>query len=267
MAQAPTTPYIMEDPREASRLERKVDPHAWVGKYLRPHLFPHAEVLCAGCGPGNLLRAAVDTHPTVNGTGIDISPVRIQKAMEKNHRNSRLRFFCCDVRHMQFPPASFDVVYGRMLLQYVPDKERAVSEMVRVCKPGGVVLLQDLDGQLVWHYPQDPLMQQTIERVMSCLAETGFDPFVGRKLFWLARNAGLENIKVQVECYHLIAGEIDHAIFDQWELKLEIARPRLEEALGSKYEAEEEIRRFLNYLKRPDTLTYSNVFTVTGEKR
>jgi hypothetical protein len=37
-------------------------------------------------------------------------------------------------------------------------------------------------------------------------------------------------------------------------------------ALGSGYEADEEIRRFLNYLRRQDTLTYSNVFTVTGEK-
>ena len=82
----------------------------------------------------------------------------------------------------------------------------------------------------------------------------------------MGRNAGLENLQVQVECYHLIAGEINPEIFDQWELKLEIARPRLARALGSDYEAEEEIRRFLNYLKRPDTLTYSNLFTVTGEK-
>ena len=44
---------------------------------------------------------------------------------------------------------------------------------------------------------------------------------------------------------------------------MEIARPTLTEALGSEYEADEEIRRFLNYLRRPDTLTYSNVFTVT----
>ena len=101
---------------------------------------------------------------------------------------------------------------------------------------------------------------------MKSLAETGFDPFVGRKLFWMSRNAGLENLQTQVECYHLIAGEIDPGIFEQWELKLEIARPHLERALGSEYEADEEIRRFLNYLKRPDTLTYSTLFTVTGEK-
>jgi hypothetical protein len=138
--------------------------------------------------------------------------------------------------------------------------------MVRVCKPGGTVLLQDLDGQLVWHYPEDALMRQTVIRVLASLEQSGFDPFVGRKLFWLARNSGLDNVRVQVECYHLIAGEIDSELFKQWELKLEIAKTRMQEALGSAYEADEEIRRFLGYLRRPDTLTYSNVFTVAGDK-
>src|SRR5206468_5342108 len=69
------------------------------------------------------------------------------------------------------------------------------------------VLLQDLDGQLLWHYPEDAVVQSTAERVVNALEATGFDPFVGRKLFWLARTAGLQNVEVQVECYHLIAGE------------------------------------------------------------
>ena len=266
MARLSQANYIMEDPREASRLERKVNPDAWIRRYLQPHLFPGAEVLSVGCGPGNILRSVSASHRNVTATGIDLSPVRVRQASEANYRNPRVRFFCGDVRQMQFASGSIDVVYARMLLQYVPDKETAVAEMVRVCKPGGVVLLQDLDGQLVWHYPEEALMQETIDGVMKSLAESGFDPFVGRKLFWLARNAGLENIKVQVESYHLIAGEIDPATFEQWELKMEIARPSLAKALGSEYEADEEIRRFLNYLKRPDTLTYSNVFTVTGEK-
>jgi hypothetical protein len=127
-------------------------------------------------------------------------------------------------------------------------------------------LLQDLDGQLLWHYPEDPVVQGTVEKVVRALAATGFDPLVGRKLFSLAHQAGLKNIDVQVECYHLIAGEIEPAILAQWELKLEIAGPQLARLLGSENEAREQSQRFLQYLCRPDTLTYSTVFTVTGEK-
>jgi SAM-dependent methyltransferase len=266
MLQLSPATYIMDDPREASRLERKVDSGAWVKKYLKPHLFPGAEVLSAGCGPGSILRSIAASSSVVSATGIDVSPLRLQQAMERLERNSKVRFSCGDVRQMPFASGSFDVVYARMLLQYLPEKEQAVAEMVRVCRPGGVVLLQDLDGQLLWHYPEDPMMQTTLDRVLQGLAQTGFDPFVGRKLFWLARQAGLKNVAVQVECYHLIAGKIDPATLEQWKLKGEIAKPFLESMLGSSKEAAAHIRGFLDYLQRPDTLTYSNVFTVTGER-
>ena len=71
---------------------------------------------------------------------------------------------------------------------------------------------------------------------------------------------------MQVEAYHLIAGEVAPDILKQWELKLEIARPQLARLLGGESEAREQSKRFLEYLCRPDTLTYSTVFTVTGEK-
>jgi len=261
-----TVDYIMDDPREAARLEAKVDPEAWVNKYIAGHLTKGMEVLCIGCGPGVLLQAICDAYPSVRGTGIDISRERVQEAIRKNADNPRTRFVCGDAHAMQFPACSFDLVYCRMLLQYLRDKERAVQEMVRVCKRGGTVLLQDLDGQLLWHYPEDPVLQRGVEKVLTGLGETGFDAFVGRKLFWLARKAGLENLKVQVESYHLIAGEIRPDVRKQWELKLDIARPQMARVLGSETEASEHSRRFLEYLSRPDTLTYSTVFTVTGEK-
>jgi ubiquinone/menaquinone biosynthesis C-methylase UbiE len=261
-----TADYIMEDPREAMRLELKVDPDAWVQKYLARRIRAGAHVLSVGCGPGVILREVCAFDASIQATGLDISDERVQEAKQKNLQNAQANFVCGDAQAMDFASNSFDLVYSRMLLEYLKDKEGAVKEMVRVCKRGGAVLLQDLDGQLLWHYPEDPVVQGTVEKVVRALAVTGFDPFVGRKLFSLAHRAGLKNIDVQVECYHLIAGEIEPAILDQWELKLEIAGPQLARLLGSESEAREQSRRFLEYLCRPDTLTYSTVFTVTGEK-
>ncbi len=258
--------YIMEDPREALRLERKVDPVAWVQKYLAHRVCPGAEVLSVGCGPGVILRSVVNLDSSIRATGIDISRERLQQARERNRDNSHVQFVRGDAQAMEFQSNSFDLVYCRMLLQYLKEKEKAVSEMARVCKPGGTVLLQDLDGQLLWHYPEDPSVQRTLEKVVAALATTGFDPFVGRKLFSMARNAGLTNIDVQAECYHLIVGEADPHILKQWELKLEIAGPQMSRVLGSESEARKQSQAFLDFLRRPDTLTYSTVFTVTGEK-
>ena len=261
-----TADYIMEDPREAMRLELKVDPHAWVQKYLARRIPAGAHVLSVGCGPGVILRELCTLDPSIRATGLDISDDRLQEAKQKNRQNAQANFVRGDAQAMDFASNSFDLVYSRMLLEYLKDKEGALKEMVRVCKRGGAVLLQDLDGQLLWHYPEDPVVQGTVEKVVGALAVTGFDPFVGRKLFSLAHRAGLRNIDVQVECYHLIAGEVEPAILEQWELKLEIAEPQLARLLGSEREAQEQSRKFLEYLRRPDTLTYSTVFTVAGEK-
>lgn len=266
MNTVPTIDYIMEDPREAARLEAKVDPNAWVRKYLAHRVRPGAQVLSVGCGPGVILHEVSELHPFIHATGVDVSADRVQEAIHRNRENPRLKFVRGDAQAMQFPSDSFDVVYSRMLLQYLREKEKAVAEMVRVCKPGGMVLLQDLDGQLLWHYPEDANVQRAIEKVLAALAPTGFDPFVGRKLFWLAQKAGLKKLDVQIESYHLIAGAIEKHILKQWELKLDIAKSQMAKVLGSKAEAEEHIQRFLEYLSRPDTLTYSVQFTVTGEK-
>ncbi len=258
--------YIMEDPREAMRLELKVDAEAWLRKYLLGRVKPGAEVLSVGCGPGMILRQLCSADSTVRATGIDISKDRIQEAIQKSKSNNRLKFISGDAHSMPFRENSFDLVYSRMLFEYLADKEQAAAEMVRVCRPGGTVLFQDLDGQLLWNYPEDPSVQSTAEKVVAGLGKTGFDAFVGRKLFSLARKAGLRNIDVQVECYHLIAGEIKPDIHKHWQLKLEIALPQIARILGSESAAREHAKHFLEYLERPDTLTYSNVFTVTGQK-
>jgi ubiquinone/menaquinone biosynthesis C-methylase UbiE len=266
MNKVPAIDYIMEDPREAARLEAKVDPDAWVQKYLAQRVRPGTEVLSVGCGPGAILNEVSELHPSVRATGIDISADRVKEAIQRNRENPRLNFVRGDAQAMPFPSDSFDLVYSRMLLQYLREKEKAVAEIARVCRPGGIVLLQDLDGQLLWHYPEDASVQRAVQKVLAALAPTGFDPFVGRKLFCLAQKAGLRNLDVQIEPYHLIAGAIEKHILKQWELKLDIAKSQMAKALGSKAEAEEQIQRFLEYLCRPDTLTYSVQFTVTGEK-
>ena len=258
--------YIMEDPREAKRLEAKVDAHAWVQKYLAHRVGAGAEVLSVGCGPGVILREVVELDKSIQATGLDVSEDRIREARQRHRGVESMSFVRGDAHAMEFPSNRFDLVYSRMLLEYLKDKEQAVREMVRVCRPGGTLLLQDLDGQLLWHYPEDAVMQQNSEKVVTALAATGFDPFVGRKLFSFAQKAGLQHIDVQVESYHLIAGVVGPEILKQWELKLEIAAPQLKKVLGSETAAKEHAKRFLEYLRRPDTLTYSTVFTVSGKK-
>jgi ubiquinone/menaquinone biosynthesis C-methylase UbiE len=47
-----------------------------------------------------------------------------------------------DVHDLPFPSGSFDVVHAHQVLQHVADPVAALREMVRVCRPGGVVAVR-----------------------------------------------------------------------------------------------------------------------------
>lgn len=257
-------PYIMDDPAEGQRLLDKAEADTWIPKYLGSHLANATSVLSVGCGPGVFLREIAQSHPNLEVVGVDQSAARIQQAEERFHGLPNARAFVGDVSELPFQSNRFDLVFCRFLLEYLPDKPSAVREISRVCKNGGTVLLQDLDGQLLWHFPEDAELQHTTERVLSYLQNTGFDPFVGRKLFSLCLRAGLADISVQVEPYHLYAGRIGEPHLSHWQAKLRIALPHIASVLGSEQAARNYADRFLNYLLDPETLTYSCLFTVSG---
>ena len=249
--------YLMNDKREAGRLASKVDSNKWVTKYLAPYLSSDATVLDVGCGPGHLAANVAQRVSSV--VGVDLHPERFPDTQLP----SNLILQKGDANNLPFDDNQFDVSYIRFLLEYLPDKQNAVNEIVRVTKLGGTILLQDLDGQLVWHYPIKDDLAQMIEEAMVALASTGFDPFVGRKLFSYLSIAKAANIQMQIEPYHVIAGTISNIQKEQWALKLDIAKRSLTQLKSASF-AENLCAAFLKHLKSPNTLTYSSIFTVVG---
>lgn len=82
--------------------------------------------------------------PSVEVTGIDFSPEMLAKAQarvaETGLRNVRsLRRM--DARSLDFPDNHFDTVAAMHIVSVVPEPERVVAEMARVCKPGGHVVI------------------------------------------------------------------------------------------------------------------------------
>ena len=267
MAQTPTTNYFMEDPREAERLVAKVDPASWVAIFLQPQIDKLFEgdtsgpkqILDVGCGPSALANAVASSNPNLHVTGVDASADRIAAAAA----HDRVDLMQGDACSLEFADKTFDIVYCRFVLEYLPDKQAAINEMVRVTKPGGIVLLQDLDGQLLWNYPIDAATESALQQSLTALETTGFDPMVGRKLFHLLRQSGATDISVGIRPYHQIIGAIKEPERSQWELKLDIARSALRQLVSDDF-AQQTHDLFMAHLDSPETLTYSNLFTVVG---
>ncbi len=81
-----------------------------------------------------------------SASGIDITPAMIEqaKAREKDAGLTNVRWDIGDVKHLPYPDGSFSIVTSRYAFHHMPDPEPVLREMVRVCRPGGVVAVCDI---------------------------------------------------------------------------------------------------------------------------
>jgi len=102
-------------------------------------------VLDVGCGDGeNAMNfAKLGAHVT----GIDISPKAIelaQKRAEVNQVDSLTDFVCSPLETAEFPPRSFDVVWGDAVLHHlIPDLDNVMQHLVSWAKPGAIVMFAE----------------------------------------------------------------------------------------------------------------------------
>ncbi len=101
-------------------------------------------MLDVGCGIGGSVRHLAKRWPqTAHVTGITISKAQIARAeaLTQAQGVKNASFVECDALAMIFPDNSFDVVYAVESEMHMPDKNKFVSEMMRVVKPGGILIL------------------------------------------------------------------------------------------------------------------------------
>jgi len=104
-------------------------------------------VLDLGSGAGNdcfVARSIVGEEGFV--TGLDFTDEMLEKANKNNLKMgfSNVEFVRGDIEQIPLPENSYDVVISNCVLNLVPDKEKAFSEIMRVLKPGGHFCVSDI---------------------------------------------------------------------------------------------------------------------------
>lgn len=101
---------------------------------------PTQSVLDVACGSGNV--ALVAARRYCNVAGIDIADNLIDRAkLRAAAEGSAIDFRVGDAQALPYPDASFDVVTSVFGVMFAPEQEKAASELLRVCRPGGRIVL------------------------------------------------------------------------------------------------------------------------------
>ncbi len=103
--------------------------------------------------------------PNVQVTGIDFSREMLEKARrrvtEMNLQNVTA-LHQMDAREMDFPDESFDIVVAMHVLSVVPEPERVMAQIARVCRPGGHVVITN-------HFAREKGAMAFLERALAPL--------------------------------------------------------------------------------------------------
>jgi SAM-dependent methyltransferase len=107
-------------------------------------------ILDVGCGTGSLTRAIAGTIGVRSVIGIDPSEAYVSFARAKS-RDPRICYQTGDACALSFDDSSFDRCVSQLVLNFIPNASRALDEMVRVTRPGGIVAaaVWDVQGGLL----------------------------------------------------------------------------------------------------------------------
>jgi SAM-dependent methyltransferase len=102
-------------------------------------------VLDVGSGTGALAFALAEAIPSVRVTGVDPSSAYVRYAQARTP-GDRVRFSVGDAQALEIPDASIDKTLSLLVMNFIPDAKKALREMIRVTRLGGVV------AAAVWDY-------------------------------------------------------------------------------------------------------------------
>lgn len=164
---------------------------------------PGDAVLEVGCGTGVVLRdlaARVGSRGRV--VGVDQSRWLVRAAvgiLRRHPLRRRISLRVADGGRLPFAAGRFDATLAVTVLLHVTRPLEVVGEMARVTRRGGLVAVQDQDfGTVAVTHPERALTERIMSGVAARLYE---EPWSGRRLPGLLREAGLERVRLLTDVY------------------------------------------------------------------
>jgi ubiquinone/menaquinone biosynthesis C-methylase UbiE len=168
-------------------------------RFLIDHLQPHMRILDVGCGPGSISCNLAQLVPQGSVLGVDVAPAVLEQATANAAAKElqNINFQPGNILEgLPFPDHSFDVVFTHQCLVHLADPVKAMREMKRLCRIGGIVASREGDIH-IW-YPRSDILDGFIELAGNIMRSAGVhEPAAGRHLHVWARQAGFKSHEIE----------------------------------------------------------------------
>jgi SAM-dependent methyltransferase len=166
--------------------------------------------LDVGCGGGDLtfdLARMVGSMGRVVGTDIDETKMELARQEAAAQQLTNVEFHVADIAHYE-PEPEFDRVHARFLLTHLPDPQAALAKMWRALRPGGMVIVVDIDFRGYFSHPDCAALARYVDLYTRTVERRGGDANIGPRLPALLSGAGFESVQMNLVQMAGLTGDV-----------------------------------------------------------
>ena len=167
--------------------------------FILPHLKPGMSILDCGCGPGAITFGLAEAVAPGRVLGVDIEPAMVEQAtrLAAEEGVQNVEFRVGDIYDLPFEDGEFDVVFSHSVTEHLSDPVRALRELRRVVKPGGLAAIVKTDWTFPFIVPESEGFSKFFELFEGGFNRIGGSLKRGRYLGAYMREAGFDVIEVR----------------------------------------------------------------------
>lgn len=227
--------------------------------FLLPHVESGMSVLDAGCGPGTITQGLAEIAAPGKVVGCDLEPGMVERAAElvEGKGLDNLSFQVGNILDLPFDDNTFDVVMSCAVTEHLSDPVKAMSELGRVAKKGGIVGITRTDWSASLFAPPCPAAERFIDLFERGFTTQGATMFGGKDLPRMLQEAGLtveEMVITFSNAYMPEPGNPMVAGWAAWIENLPLFDRVIEEGLTTRDELDAMCAEMREWAAQPDTL-------------
>ncbi len=221
-----------------------------------------------GCGTGTVSRWMAERMGASGRVdAIDIAPEQIDvaKSLAAAPGAASIHYAVGSAYEPALPETAFDLVFCRLVLCHLKEPEKAVAQMAKLLRPGGRLVLVDLDLRDIFTMPPCEFYPAFVaEAVIPLQAAIGVDYSVGLRLHGLMSEAGLATQSILADQPIIREGPEKHLWEKTWTVALQRAVPT---GVMTLERGQELIAGMERHTANPDVwVAMAKIFAAVGRK-